>query len=381
MKIVIAPDSFKNCLSAPRVAAAIARGIRSKMPDCQCVELPLADGGEGTCETLTSLFPGGKIVRLPAHDALMRPIDAFYGDLGNGRAVFEMAAASGIEHLKKEDLSAGHATTFGAGEILRHLLEKGFDDIVIGIGGSASTDAGAGFLQALGAVFFDREGRRLPDGIGGDDLERIEAIDATALQKLPPELHIRVACDVTNPLTGPKGSAHVFSPQKGADAAEAARLDRGLEHFLALCVRQKLSRGQQPGDGAAGGLGFALRNFVRSEMQSGAKLVFGLAGFRRHLADAFAVITGEGRTDAQTGGGKLCSEVAKAAAEAGKKTFLISGAITGDPDELGRVFDVFMSISPGAIPLEEAIASAEKNLFVAGMNVGALLKAGLEIRR
>lgn len=375
MKLIIAPDSFKNCLSASQVAGAIARGIKQKLPECTCIELPLADGGEGTCEAMAA-FSGGKIIRINAHDPLMRPVEAFYGDLGSGRAVMEMAAASGIEHLKKDELSAGKATSFGAGEVLAQLLKKGFHDFIIGIGGSASTDGGAGFLQAMGVKFFDASGNLLPDGIGGSMLDRIHAIDSSSLNRLPENFSLRIACDVNNPLTGKNGSAYIFSPQKGASPDEVEQLDRGLKHFLNVCISAGISSGEQPGDGAAGGLGFALRNFLKGRIHSGAKLVIGLSGLEEQLADADAVITGEGRTDGQTGGGKLCYTVAETAARHGKKTILVSGAIDGERDKLSETYAVFMSISHGAITLDEALKHARENLILAGMNIAELLKIG-----
>lgn len=366
MKTVIAPDSFKGALSAEKAAEAFACGWKSVRGDGdEVVCLPLSDGGEGMASALCACC-GGEFVTLKTCDALRREISAravVAGEL----AIVESAAANGIELLETCELNPFAATTYGAGMILQQLYDAGYRKYLIGIGGSATVDGGAGMLQALGAVINDRQGNILPQGIGGGALHDAAAVDVSALAKWQ-QCEIRVACDVTNPLCGDNGAAKVFGPQKGATPDMVQTLDDNLRHWAELLG----SSGSCPGDGAAGGLGFALRHVLRGKMVSGAELVMQYSGFYDALKDADLVITGEGCSDAQTVNGKLCFCVAEAAHRCGVPVMLFSGALRGDTSELERVFDGCFSIASGPGTLADAIASTAENLRRAGANLARI---------
>jgi len=368
MKIVIAPDSFKGALRSPAVCAALRDGWASRRPQDEVLLFPLADGGEGTCEALVR-STGGRFLELVARDPLMRPVVCNCGLAGDGRTgIMELAAASGIELLKKEELDPFRTTTYGTGEVMKHLLDRGCRTILMGIGGSATVDGGAGMLQALGARFFDREGKELPPGAGGGDLEKIARADFSGLDSRLKACRIRVACDVTNPLTGPAGAAAVFGPQKGATPQTVPMLENGLRAWAELCGGDP----GLPGGGAAGGTGFMLRTVLGAEIGSGAKLVIDSSGLPGALPGAALVITGEGCSDEQTLCGKLCAVVAARAAEAHVPAVLVSGAVRGDIPALEKVFSGVFSISPGAISLAEAMENTAANLRLAGADLAAL---------
>ena len=356
MKIVIAPDSFKNALRASEVARALSEGWKSVRPQDETVLLPMSDGGEGLCDALANSL-GGTFVESPVHDALMRECLA-KAVISGETAVVESAEANGIERLLQSELSPLETTTFGVGELLRTLLKKyRCRNFIIGIGGSATVDGGVGMLQALGYRFFDAGNQEIPPGAGGGALDKIVRI---CDKEVEPELKaakIKVACDVTNVLCGKNGSAAVFGPQKGATPEMVEILDRNLKHFAQLFGDDGVSAG----DGAAGGLGFALRQ-LGGEMVSGAELVMRETHFADILADADLVITGEGCSDDQTACGKLCSAIALAARKNAVPTMLVSGALRGDCVELEKLFAGCFSISRGVCTLEEALKDTENNL-------------------
>ena len=368
MKIIIAPDSFKGALRAPAVCAALREGWLSRRQKDELLLFPLADGGEGTCEALVR-STGGVFLELTARDPLMRPVRCVCGVSGDGgTGIMELASASGIELLKKEELDPFRATTYGSGEVLKHLLDRGCRRIVLGIGGSATVDGGAGMLQALGVRFYDRAGKELPPGAGGGDLERIARADMTGLDPRLAQTRIMVACDVTNPLCGPRGAAAVFAPQKGAAPGMIPALESALRAWAALWGGDP----ELPGGGAAGGVGFMLRNVLKAELCSGAKLVIESAGLPGALEGAALLITGEGCSDEQTVCGKLCAVAADFAAARGVPAVLCSGAVKGDYCILQKVFAAVFSISNGAITLEEAMKNTESNLRLAGADLAAL---------
>jgi glycerate kinase len=280
----------------------------------------------------------------------------------------ELAGVSGIELLKKEELDPFKATTYGTGEVMKHLLDQGCRTVLMGIGGSATVDGGAGMLQALGARFFDRSGRELAPGAGGGDLGKIARADFSGLDPRLEKTEIKVACDVTNPLTGPSGAAAVFGPQKGAAPQMIPMLEKGLQAWAELCGGDP----GLPGGGAAGGTGFMLRTVLKAEICSGADLVIKNSGLPGALKGATLVITGEGCSDEQTLCGKLCAVTAAYAAAEGVSAVLVSGAVKGDIPALGKVFSGVFSISPGAVSLEEAMANTAENLRLAGANLAAL---------
>ncbi|OGV37534.1 MAG: hypothetical protein A2020_14190 [Lentisphaerae bacterium GWF2_45_14] len=376
MKIVIAPDSFKGCLRSPKVCEALKSGILEADPSAEVICVPMADGGEGTVEAAVAAT-GGKIRKIEVPGPLGKSVVAEFGILGGqSTAIMEMASASGIELLSKEELNPLKTSTYGTGELLREILATDIRRIIIGIGGSATVDGGSGMASSLGYRFLDKEERELPKHCAGGDLDRLFSIDA--LNALPGirEVEIITACDVTNPLLGKNGAARVFGPQKGATPEMVEMLEKNLANYASVLMREGfLETVDNPGDGAAGGLGAGLRAFCGARVESGAQLMMKVSGLERHLDDADLLITGEGCTDSQTGAGKLCSVLAHAAREKNVPVVLVSGALKGDADSLLKIFAAAYSITRGPCSLEEAIDSAEENLYLAGKNIAGLLKS------
>lgn len=356
MKIIIAPDSFKNALRAGEVAAALERGWHSVRKGDTLLKLPMSDGGEGLCDSLT--FAGkGRFLEIPTCDALMRPRTGRAGITGQ-TAILESAEANGIELLAASELNPLKTTTFGVGLMLKELITRYHcREVITGIGGSATVDGGIGMLQALGGRFFRPDGSCIENGAGGGALAEVARADFSGMLPELGETEIIVACDVNNVLCGEQGSAAVFGPQKGATGETVRILDANLKHFASLWN----DAGECAGDGAAGGLGFALRR-LGGKMESGAKLVMRETGFYSHLAGTDLVITGEGCSDNQTACGKLCSTIALAARGAGVPTVLVSGALRGDCSELEKLFAGCFSISRGVCTLDEALKNTGMNL-------------------
>ena len=365
MKIIIAPDSFKGSLPAINVAQALASGWHSKRPNDAIILMPLADGGEGTCDSLVRATEG-EFSFLQVHDSLMRPIEAKVGKLGHSSsAVVEMAAASGIELLTIEELNPLIATSYGTGELLKQLILSGCNDILLGIGGSATVDGGIGILQALGAIFYDKDGNKIPDGAGGASLSKVASANWKKFDELLKGVTIKVACDVTNPLTGSNGAAKVYGPQKGATLEMVTLLEENLTCWANFLVAQNRAseNGIMPGDGAAGGVGFVLRNVLNAQISSGALLVIEFSGLKKELTSADLLITGEGKSDSQSMQGKLCSIVATLAKEHNVGTILCSGALDKNLIDEDKLFSAMFSISKGPSSLADAMASTKENLY------------------
>ena len=310
MKIILAPDSFKGSLSAPEAAAAMAAGIRRICPGAELVLMPLADGGEGTAEVLVAAT-AGRLLTARVSGPLGEPVEAVWGLLGpDGKtAVVEMAAAAGLTLIPAQQRDPGRATTYGVGELLREAVRNGAKDIIVGLGGSATNDGGAGAMQALGVQFFDAAGHPLPPKFGGRDLLKLARIDTAGLLPFG-AINVTIASDVTNPLLGPEGAAAIYGPQKGASAEEVAELDTALANYAAVIKRDlDADVAKRPGAGAAGGMGAGLMAFFGAKMQSGIDLVLDTARFDHALVGADWVWTGEGRIDAQTLDGKTISGV------------------------------------------------------------------------
>ena len=318
MKILVAPNAFKGTLSAPQAAAAIAAGIRDVFGDAEVVEIPVADGGDGTVEALVSARRGEyRTVRVEG--PLGDPVDARYGLIDSGAtAVVELATASGLALIPAAARDPRRASTYGFGQLLDAARSTGVREIIAGIGGSATNDAGAGMAQALGVRLLDAAGRDLPRG--GAALIELDRVDMSRLDPGWRSVRVRVACDVTNPLTGPTGASHVYGPQKGADARIVEELDRALKRF-----GEVMGVDDVPGAGAAGGTGAGLVAFLGATLEPGAPLVVGATGFDRQLAGADLVFTGEGRADEQTAYGKAPGEVARRSAAAGVPVVLLAG--------------------------------------------------------
>ncbi len=302
-RIVCAPDSFKGSLTATEAAAAMSRGIKRFDSELETVELPLSDGGEGLTEALIASTSGYR-KEVMVSGPLGKKVRAFYGILGDGRGVMEMSSASGLTLLEPGELNPLETSTFGSGELLGRLLEEGCREIILGIGGSATNDGGLGMLQALGAKFFDNRGRELAPG--GKSLNELAAFKLEGLDSRLDRIDLKIACDVDNPLTGKRGAAAVYGPQKGATPNMVRELDRGLTRLAAI-IREKmgLEVDKVPGAGAAGGLGAGLMAFLGAELKPGSELVLDTVNFSEKIRDAELILTGEGRLDEQTARGKV----------------------------------------------------------------------------
>ncbi|MBI3912174.1 MAG: glycerate kinase [Armatimonadetes bacterium] len=361
MKILIAPDSFKGSLSSPEVAAAMAAGTRAVLPEAEPVELPVGDGGEGTLAALVAAT-GAQMMARRVTGPLGEPVEARWALLDDGRTAFvEMAQASGLSRVpsrKPSGRDVRRATTRGTGELMAAALEIGARRLLVGIGGSATNDGGAGALTALGARFLDKDERDLPPG--GEALLRLQRIDLSGM-RLPADLEVVVACDVTNPLCGPEGASAIYGPQKGATPDDVALLDAALMHsadVAALTLGRDLR--STPGAGAAGGLGFALVAFLQARLERGIDLVLDAIRFDDHLADARLVISGEGRIDHQTlPFYKTLAGVARRCRHAGVPLLAVVGGILGEVgDYLSAGILGMMPIVPRPMSLEEAMRDA-----------------------
>jgi glycerate kinase len=362
MRVVLAPDKFKGSLTAPEAARAMARGVAAACPGADVDLVPMADGGEGTVEALVAAT-GGTFREATVTGPLGSPVVATFGLTGDGKtAILEMAAASGLVLVPPDSRDPRIATTRGTGELLLDALDLGATSIILGIGGSATNDGGAGLAQALGARLLDGEGRELPPG--GAPLARLARIDPSGLDPRLALVSIRVACDVANPLCGPTGASAVYGPQKGASPAIVAELDAALGHF-ARAIARDLGRDVAglPGAGAAGGLGAGLVAFAGGSLTPGIDLVIDAVGLRDRLRGADLCLTGEGSLDASSAFGKTAVGVAEMARSLGVPCLALAGAIgDGAHDVLARGIDAFASIAPGPGPLDRAIAETPVRL-------------------
>lgn len=379
MKIVIAPDSFKESLSALQAAGAIEKGFQDTFPEAEYLKIPMADGGEGTVQSLVDAT-GGTIIEKQVTGPLGEPVNAFFGVLGGGKtAVIEMAAASGLHLVPNEKRNPLLTTTRGTGELIRSALDQGVEHIIIGIGGSATNDGGAGMIQALGGRLLDQSGQEIAPG--GGHLSELAVIDLSLLDSRLKKVKIDVACDVDNPLTGPKGASAVFGPQKGATAEMVQQLDKNLSHYADV-MEQTVGKSIRhvPGSGAAGGLGAGLLAFLDAELKRGVEIVLEAVRFQERVKGASLVITGEGRIDSQTIYGKTPIGVAKAAKQYGIPVIGIAGSLSEDSDiVLQHGIDALYSIVPGVIPLTKAIQQAEYYLQQTARHIARTIKISRNI--
>lgn len=362
-KIIIAPDSFKGSLSAIEVADAIEKGIHNILPNCTIVKIPIADGGEGTMNTLVSAMKGKKI-KVNVHDPIMRTIDAEYGLVNNNKtAVIEMAIASGITLLSKQEQNPIATTTYGTGELIKDALKRGCRNFLIGIGGSATNDAGTGMLGALGYRFLDKNGAET-DGTGRS-LSRICSIDESGVIPELKQAHFTIACDVNNPFSGPNGAAHIYGPQKGADEQMVKELNDGMESFAKLIEKKKkIDLNTIEGAGAAGGLGGGFIAFLNAQLKPGIKMILEAVDFEQHLQNADLVITGEGKIDRQTGMGKAGSGILDAASKKDVPVIAIGGSAEDIENLNRRGFLSVFSIIPSPMTVEQAMQkeNAQRNI-------------------
>ena len=333
MKIVIAPQGFKATLSGLEAARAIGRGVSAVLPDAETVLAPVADGGDGTLDALVD-GTGGQVFTSTVTGPLGQPVEAQWGVMGDGRtAVIEMALASGIALVPQRRRNPRVTTTAGTGEILREALDRGYDRIIVGLGGSATNDGGAGLAAALGARFLDSSGNPLPPG--GSALARLDRVESGALHPGLRDATIIAATDVTNPLCGPEGASAIFGPQKGASREMVQELDAALANYARVVARDLgLDVSEQPGAGAAGGLGAGLMAFAGATLQSGIDMVCDVLGFDALLEGADLVITGEGRADRSTIFNKAPAGVARHAQAHGVPTVLLAGGLGPGYEEL-----------------------------------------------
>jgi glycerate kinase len=374
MKILIAPDSFKDCMPASEVARSIELGIQKVFPDAEITKIPMADGGEGTVEALVS-STGGSIVQTVVHDPLMRKIHSFFGILGDREtAVIEMAAASGIELLKDSERNPWITTTYGTGELIKVALDKGCKTILIGIGGSATVDGGAGMVEALGGKLLDENNKPVEKGGGG--LGRIKTLNLDTLDKRPEHRKILVACDVKNPLLGENGAARVYGPQKGADPEMVSKLEHNLAHFaevIRTCLG--ISVTEIPGAGAAGGLGAALMVFLSARLKPGFELISEIVQLEKHIAEADLVITAEGKIDQQTRFGKTPAGVANFTRKLKKPLLAFAGTLDENVENLYELgFDSIIPIADKSMSIKESIANADTLLQAAAEKTMKIFK-------
>ncbi|WP_279145889.1 glycerate kinase [Photobacterium carnosum] len=376
MKIIIAPDSYKESLTAMEVATAIEAGFRQVMPNAEYIKLPMADGGEGTVQSLVDAS-NGTIIEHQVTGPLGEQVPAFFGIMGDGKtAVIEMAAASGL-HLVSPDLRNPMLTTsYGTGELILAALDHGVDHIIVGIGGSVTNDGGIGMAQALGVQLLDNKGQAL--GFGGQALAQLASIDITTVDPRLAHIKLEVACDVNNPLCGKKGASHIFGPQKGATPAMVIELDQNLAHYAAIIKRDlAIDVKDMAGAGAAGGMGAALLGLFNAQLRSGIEIVIDAVHLGDIIKDADLVITGEGRIDSQTIHGKTPIGVARTAKKYHKPVIGIAGCLSQD---CGVVYDhgidAVFSVVPTAMNLEQAFKNAAVNVELTARNIAAIYCLG-----
>ena len=380
MKIVIAPDSFKGSLTALQVAEAIEIGLLRVFPDALIEKVPMADGGEGTVQSLVDAT-GGEVLTAQVLDPLGNAIDAQYGVLGDGlTAVIEMAAASGLTLVPPDKRDPRVTTTYGTGELIRAALAHGCRKLIIGIGGSATNDGGAGMAQALGAKLLTADAEQIKPG--GRYLATLNSIDLSELDSRIAETETVVACDVNNPLIGKQGASHVYGPQKGATPEMIEMLDANLAHFDKI-LQQDLSKsvGDVPGAGAAGGLGAGLMAFLNAVLKSGIEIVTEATQLRKRFASADLVITGEGQINFQTVFGKTPVGVAKVAKIHNIPVIAIAGSIADRSDGVYDAgIDAMIDIVPEPMTLETAIENATTLIETAAERAGRMVATGIKIK-
>lgn len=375
MKVVIAPDSFKESLSAAEVAAALAVGLRRVLPALEIIEVPMADGGGGTLQAMAA-STRVSLHAVEVRDALGQPISARYGVLDDGhRALIEIAEVIGLDKIPAARRSPLRTSSFGVGQMILACLERGARHLVVGLGGSATVDGGAGMLQALGVRFFDGDGVAIIEPLAGASLADIAALDVRELDPRLCHTRIDIASDVDNPLCGVRGAAAVFGPQKGASAADVVTLDRNLRQLFTLleqsCGWQVAER---PGAGAAGGLGAALLLVLNGQLRPGVEVVMEAVGLRHHLHGASLVVTGEGRVDAQTLFGKAPAGVARLAHEMGIPVVAVGGSVQAT-EALWRsgLFDALEAAVTEPCAVADALRDACSNVTQAGVRLGLWL--------
>ncbi|MCM3611072.1 glycerate kinase [Planococcus sp. MERTA32b] len=381
MKIIIAPDSFKGSLTSMQAALAIERGIHEIDPLAETVLLPMADGGEGTVDAVL-WGSGGERISCRVQDPLGREIEAAYGWIEKDKtAVIETAAASGLPLLKRGELKPENASSFGTGQLIKDALERGAETIILGLGGSATIDAGTGLFQALGVKFFDNEERELVN-IGGR-LEKVAAMDLSELDGSLKTVSFIAASDVTNPLLGTEGAIAVFGPQKGVEQHQLERFEKGMQQFSAIAARvARNDKRNEPGSGAAGGIGFLLQTLLDVDFQNGLELIVGKVRLEQQLLSADLVLTGEGRIDGQSLFGKVPVGIGRLAMKHNVPVIAFAGSIGSGAENLEKkgILEI-MPITDGPTGLEKALNDGEDLLYKASKRLMNLLEIGNVIRK
>ncbi|PSW73817.1 glycerate kinase [Photobacterium sp. GB-50] len=376
MKIIIAPDSYKESLTAMEVATAIENGFRQVLPNAEYIKLPMADGGEGTVQSLVDAS-NGRIIECTVTGPLGEQVNGFFGLMGDGKtAIIEMAAASGLHLVSPEQRNPMLTTSFGTGELILAALDKGVEHIIVGIGGSATNDGGIGMAQALGVRLQDENNN--PICFGGGALARLHHIDISNIDPRLAQVKLEVACDVDNPLCGEKGASQVFGPQKGATPEMVVQLDSNLAHYAEI-IKRDLGTDvkDMAGAGAAGGMGAALLGLFNAQLRPGIEIVMDAVNLADVLKDADLVITGEGRIDSQTIHGKTPIGVARTAKRFNKPVIGIAGCLSYDCDVVyEHGIDAVFSVVPRSVSLAEALAEAAINVELTARNVAAIYTLG-----
>ena len=353
-KIVLAFDSFKGSVGSFEIAKAAEKAIQEELPDCQIIRFPIADGGEGTTEALCSALHA-QTVSCRVHDPFMKPINVSYGIVNNGAmAIIEMASACGLPLIDSNRRNPMKTTTYGVGEMVADALKRGCREFIIGIGGSATNDAGIGMLKALGTRFLDSGNGELEPV--GENLIKVHQIDISQLNPAMKESKFTIACDVSNPLFGEEGAAYVYAPQKGANSLQVIELDNGLRHYAQVIKEYtNMDISQLPGAGAAGGMGGGLLAFLNAKLQPGIETILKMANFEEALADASLVITGEGRIDSQTTMGKALSGILTMSQAQNVPVVAIGGSVESYEKVVESGFHAVLSIQNGPVSLEMAM--------------------------
>lgn len=380
MKIVVAPDSFKGSIESKEAAHIISQAIQDFDASIEVVEIPMADGGEGTVQAMLHILGGEEII-CEVEDPLGRKISAGYGWLPIEKtAIIETASASGLPLLTKLELAPAKASSFGTGQLIKDALDRGAEKLVIGLGGSATVDAGVGLFQALGLQAFDENGKNI-ERVGGR-LDLIQGLDFQSLDDRLQQVKIIVASDVTSPLLGPDGAVYVFGPQKGITASELKSFEAGMTSFSEVMKREiNKDCTLMPGSGAAGGIGFTLQSLVDVEFQSGLDLVVEMSDFRKHLKNTDLVITGEGKIDGQSILGKVPVGLSRIAKDRGIPVVAIAGGIGEDTNRLKlEGIEAVLSIVDGPMPIEEAMQNGKKLLYEATKRMLHLIEVGTKLK-
>lgn len=372
--IVLAPDSFKESMTAKEVCVAMERGIKKVNSNIQCIYVPMADGGEGTMQSLVDAT-GGEVYSLEVVGPLGNKVKAEYGILGNGEiGVLEMASASGIHLVSLEERNPLITTTYGTGELIKACLDRGVKKLLIGIGGSATNDGGVGVIQALGGRLLDKEGNEL--GFGGGELEKLDRIDLTNFDRRLKDVVIEVACDVSNPLCGENGASYIFGPQKGASVEMIKILDNNLKHY-AKVIKEQFGKDvlEIAGAGAAGGLGAGLMVFLNGNLKKGIEIVIEYSGLEKKVKNCDMVWTGEGSIDFQTQYGKTALGVATVAKKYNKPVVALAGRVGDDIDILyEKGIDSIFGIMRGVTTIDEALKNGKENIERTSENIARLME-------